>query len=530
MKINTLIAALLLTSAPVHAVAQESAPAETLDEVAAKLVDQVREAEAELRKVREETNETLLPLRARLAELREQVIEAEEANKAIRREKDRDASALLTLSKNIEKRESSTANLTALLNDYIRNFGSRVHIAESQLYEDQVTAAVEALGADDMTQSEVFAVQLAVIDASLDRMLELGGGLVFEGEAEAADGSIREGKFLVVGPAGLFRSKDGKIVGTAEQRVGSILAVVEPFANEEDTLAASAVVAAGSGLMPLDVTGGKAHKIAATQDTLIEHISKGGAIMIPILAMAGLALLVALFKWIQFLFVRRPRKKKLKKLIEAVREGDEESAARRAREIKGPAGRMLESGVATMRRSRDLMEDSMYETVLDTKTRLQKALPFIAICAASAPLLGLLGTVTGIINTFKQITVFGSGDVKQLSGGISEALITTKFGLIVAIPSLLLHAYLSRRARGVITDMESSAVKFANEVARSETFGEAAEAKRQNMSFPGAPTPEHEIVRGQVAEILSDMLGPLSNDPSPGFGHPKAGNAPGGGV
>ena len=96
------------------------------------------------------------------------------------------------------------------------------------------------------------------------------------------------------------------------------------------------------------------------------------------------------------------------------------------------------------------------------------------MCASSAPLLGLLGTVTGIINTFKQITIFGSGDVKQLSGGISEALITTKFGLIVAIPSLLLHAYLSRKARAVTSEMEAQAVQFANEVACSEEFGESA--------------------------------------------------------
>jgi Mg/Co/Ni transporter MgtE len=72
--------------------------------------------------------------------------------------------------------------------------------------------------------------------------------------------------------------------------------------------------------------------------------------------------------------------------------------------------------------------------------------------------------VTGIINTFKLITVFGSGDVKTLSGGISEALITTEFGLIVAIPSLLLHAFLSRKARGMIARMEKTAIGFINQV------------------------------------------------------------------
>ncbi len=109
----------------------------------------------------------------------------------------------------------------------------------------------------------------------------------------------------------------------------------------------------------------------------------------------------------------------------------------------------------------------MFEKVLSAKLKLESLLPFIAISASSAPLLGLLGTVTGIINTFKLITVFGSGDVKSLSGGISEALITTEYGLIVAIPSLLLHAFLSRQARGMIDKMEKCAVSFINQLTKT---------------------------------------------------------------
>jgi len=109
----------------------------------------------------------------------------------------------------------------------------------------------------------------------------------------------------------------------------------------------------------------------------------------------------------------------------------------------------------------------MYEKMLSAKMKLQSLLPFVAISASSAPLLGLLGTVTGIINTFKLITIFGSGDVKTLSGGISEALITTEFGLIVAIPSLLLHAFLSRKSRGMIDQMEKAAVSFMNQLSKT---------------------------------------------------------------
>ena len=105
--------------------------------------------------------------------------------------------------------------------------------------------------------------------------------------------------------------------------------------------------------------------------------------------------------------------------------------------------------------------------------------------------------MTGIINTFKLITVFGSGDVKTLSGGISEALITTEFGLIVAIPSLLLSAFLSRKARGLLDRMEGIALSFLNEFARSRDSAAASD-----------PESEKARVAAQVREVLAEMLAP----------------------
>ena len=80
------------------------------------------------------------------------------------------------------------------------------------------------------------------------------------------------------------------------------------------------------------------------------------------------------------------------------------------------------------------------------------------------PLLGLLGTVTGMIHTFRLVTVFGTGDARLLSGGISEALVTTEFGLMIAIPVLLVHAYLARRVRTIIGRLENRAIEFVGEL------------------------------------------------------------------
>src|SRR5262249_27227319 len=86
----------------------------------------------------------------------------------------------------------------------------------------------------------------------------------------------------------------------------------------------------------------------------------------------------------------------------------------------------------------------------------------------AGPLMGLLGTVMGMIATFKLISSFGSGDPKVLAAGISEALVATATGMMVAIPSLLLHAFLSRKAKGIIGSMEQLAVRFINGVPEAE--------------------------------------------------------------
>jgi biopolymer transport protein ExbB len=96
---------------------------------------------------------------------------------------------------------------------------------------------------------------------------------------------------------------------------------------------------------------------------------------------------------------------------------------------------------------------------------LERFLPFLAITAAAAPLLGLLGTVVGMIETFQLITVFGTGDAKSLSSGISKALVTTAMGLIVAIPTLILHGALSRMAKRKLGLLEELSVAFVNGVA-----------------------------------------------------------------
>ena len=142
--------------------------------------------------------------------------------------------------------------------------------------------------------------------------------------------------------------------------------------------------------------------------------------------------------------------------------GRVQKALEHAEQIGGPSSVLLKRAIENVDKDKELLEEVIYEQLLDTRPKLEKLMPLIALTAATAPLLGLLGTVTGMINTFNLISVFGTGDPRMLSSGISEALITTMYGLIVAIPALLLHAVVSRKAKGLLGSMEQAAVAFVN--------------------------------------------------------------------
>ena len=469
MKTATIFSLCFILLVPMAARAQDSLQTidNSFEKVAVSVQQQLEESVAELNALRERVAEEKVPLSRKLGDLERELSEVRLEYQQTTRLLDSRALDLTNLQSEIKSRHEEAAYLSNLLGEYIRNFESRLHIAELQRYRDALEAAKLASENSNLSDQEVYAAQAQLLDVALDRLNDALGGSRFEGTAVDSNGLVKQGTFILIGPAAIFRSADGQVVGTAEQRLGSLEPAVISFGMPADAEAAEQAITQSSGLFPLDPTLGNAHKIEKTHETLLEHIEKGGPVMVPIFVLAGAALLVALFKWLSMAFIRKPSKKKIRALLDAVARHDRQDAMLKAKAIGGPVGRMLGAGVEHIKEPRELIEEVMYEVVLATRLKLQRFLSFIAISASSAPLLGLLGTVTGIINTFKLITVFGSGDVKTLSGGISEALITTEFGLIVAIPSLLIHAFLSRKSHGVIDQMEKTALALMNQIAKT---------------------------------------------------------------
>ena len=154
--------------------------------------------------------------------------------------------------------------------------------------------------------------------------------------------------------------------------------------------------------------------------------------------------------------------KLLLKIKDHIRSGKIKDAIAVCEKQRGAAARVVTSTLRNLDRERDHLEDVVAESVLHENAYLNRYGAAILVVAAVAPLMGLLGTVTGMIETFDIITQFGTGDPKLLSIGISTALVTTQLGLIVAIPALVAGNLLSGWSNKIKDNMEQAALQVIN--------------------------------------------------------------------
>ena len=438
--------------------------AQTFEAAAASAKSDLDKALAELSALEKKIADEKIPLARELNTLESEVIAKRREHADAKRLQDRKSVDLGKLKAGEKGFTDQNDYLRkTLLEEYIRRFETRVHASEKEQYQLIIKEARETNDNPASSAESVFTKQLTVVQAALDRLDNLLGGHVYDGSALNTDGIAGRGVFAMIGPLVVFAGNDGR-AGLAEQLRGSTDATLIDIGPEHQA-GIAAVVGSGSGQLPLDSTMGNALKIRQVEETWWEHINKGGVVIWPLLALGLAASLVALVKWVQLANLRRIQPSDLQSILDHVNDNDPASALALAKRSWGPAGELLQTAIQNAGESKEMIEEILYEKMLHTKPKLERLLPFLSLTAATSPLLGLLGTVTGMINTFKLITVFGTGDPKRLSSGISEALVTTEYGLIIAVPCLLLFALLSRKAKGILASMEQTAVGFVNGLA-----------------------------------------------------------------
>ena len=227
---------------------------------------------------------------------------------------------------------------------------------------------------------------------------------------------IGDGKFLTYGPGGvadLPKQPDGRYLSQASDLFNG----------------------SGNAVFALDPTLGTLLGAAVESPSLGDRVAQGGTVGYIILGVGAFAAVVAFIKIIMLFGVASAVKK------QAANPGSPSD--------KNPLGRVLKAAADTKSNDTEAVELRLSEAIMKETPKLTSWLMFLKIVSVVAPLGGLLGTVLGMITTFQSITLFGAGDPKLMAGGISEALVTTVCGLVVAIPIVLLHTAAASKAKRV---------------------------------------------------------------------------------
>lgn len=302
-------------------------------------------------------------------------------------------------------------------------------------------------------------------------------GTVFLGEV-ATDGSAGGlGEVQALLRSGALQGKIFEWNSTLPQEMSATIrtAVKDAQSNSGGVLTGDAsgkVAMSGTQIViPLDVLQNKAVKNSITdtkelswKEELQAFFKKGGIVMYPLMLVAAFALLLCLERFIVLTFRGRIGNRFVKKIEKMVSEKRYEDAANACLKKESSLSMVMFSVLNKARENRDAAEKSLQEALLREQPKLERRMGLLAAMGSIAPLLGLLGTVTGIITLFNVITEVGTNDARVLAGGISEALVTTETGLIIAIPVMILHGLLSEKIEKVTSELYVQSTSLLNKI------------------------------------------------------------------
>ena len=277
----------------------------------------------------------------------------------------------------------------------------------------------------------------------LGEMVQSGEVVKFEAQAINSEGEQQQ---LTVTRVGTFNAmSDGRFLRYLPETGHLLVPSRQPPPRYQKTAKAFADSTEGVHAVPLDPTRGAMLALLVQKPNLAERIRQGGVVGYIIIVLAVFGLAIALLRYVGLTTVATKIKRQL-----SSSDADDDN----------PLGRILKVYTDSPGVDTETLGLKLDEAVLRELPAIQRGLSTLAILAAVAPLLGLLGTVTGIIETFQSITLFGTGDPRLMSGGISQALVTTVLGLVAAIPLLLLHSFLATKSNTVVQvlDEQSAAM------------------------------------------------------------------------
>jgi biopolymer transport protein ExbB len=369
------------------------------------------------------------------------------------------------LEKNFQDNDVTLGNNTDALNKRMGElkelFGVLQQVAgdtRSKFQTSVISAQIPGRGQflDEFAQSMGSSSKLASIEEierlwfELQREMTQSGKVhKFSREIVLANGEKSQADVVRVGGFNLV--SQGKYLEYIDETASVAQLMRQP--SSRYLTSANALTSSTNQVVPfaLDPTGGSILGLLVQAPDLQERVEQGGAVGYVILAIGLIGLLIAIERFITLFFIGSKVNRQLKS----------EQASN-----DNPLGRVMLVQDKNPLDNVETLELKLSESILKEVPVLTTRLTFIKIISVVAPLIGLLGTVTGMINTFQAITLFGTGDPKLMAGGISQALVTTVLGLVVAIPMVFISTLLNTRSRGIINILQQQSAGILAE--RSE--------------------------------------------------------------
>ena len=284
-------------------------------------------------------------------------------------------------------------------------------------------------------------------------MTESGKVHTFTREVVAADGSKSDQEVVRVGGFNLV--SQGKYLEYIDE-TGSVAELIrQPTGRYLNTAADLSESNGQQTAFALDPTSGSILGLLVQAPDTQERVDQGGPVGYVILALGAIGLLIALERFISLFLVSSKVKRQVKTDVAS---------------NDNPLGRVMLVKDQNKNADTETLELKLSERILAEVPKLTNRLTLIKIISVVAPLIGLLGTVTGMINTFQAITLFGTGDPKLMAGGISQALVTTVLGLVVAIPMVFISTLLNTLSRGIINTLQQQSAGIIAERAENEVL------------------------------------------------------------
>lgn len=417
-------------------------------------------AESDLAKSLQELGQLRDTIKAEKLPMSEQLGSAENRLAALKREledqtraQDTKALELGNLQGAMKLRQDETTYVANLLDEFTNGFESSMHVSELPRYQAAIETAKLARGNEDLSMVEKLSRQVGVLQVALTRLMDLVGGSRYDGQAVDAQGTVAKGEFAVVGPVVMFAAAGGGPAGLAIPQAGSALAAVRTIDKTIDAGIAQ-VVTAGIGSLPLDPSRGGALKDLMHRGSLIGYFKKGGPIMYPLLCVSILALSVVLERlW----FLAREQKSRdpevVDEILGRIQDADVAGAVRAGAKSRDFVARALIYGIQHREKS---LSNALIRSAGAEIHRFTRGISILDTCVTMAPLLGLLGTVTGMMGSFGMLGGAELSAPSQITGGIAEALIATAFGLGIAITSLIPMNYLHQQAEKAKHEIEDA--------------------------------------------------------------------------